>query len=87
MTVSNPRRYTISCHGKPTDTIAGNITCSAYDAAKAYVAEFLPGYTLISCQYWAVEEDEDYGLHTLWRAGAINYETQMGEVIWVRDLT
>ena len=64
MTTSNPRRYTISCQGKPTDTIAGNITCSAYDAAKNYVQEFLPGYTLISCNYRMEQRDEKYGLHT-----------------------
>lgn len=85
MTISNPRRYTISCQGKPTDTIAGNITCSAYDAAKAYVAEFLPGYTLISCSYRLTSASEEYGLHTLYKAEAINHETQMGEVIWVRE--
>jgi hypothetical protein len=85
MTVSNPRRYTISCQGKPTDTIAGNITCSAYDAAKAYAAEFLPGYTLIACSYRQVQESEDYDLHILWRAEVINHDTQMGEVIWVRE--
>lgn len=87
MTVSNPRRYTISCQGKPTDTIAGNITCSAYDAAKAYVAEFLPGYTLVSCSYRLVQRSEEYGLHTLWKAEAINHDTQMGTDIWVRALT
>ena len=86
MTTSNPRRYTISCQGKPTDTIAGNITCSAYDAAKNYVQEFLPGYTLISCNYRMEQRDEKYGLHTLYKAEAINHDTQMGETIWVREL-
>lgn len=86
MTTSIQRHYTISCKGKPTDTIAGNITCSAYDAAKNYVQEFLPGYTLISCSYHLVLETKKYGLHTLYKAEAINHDTQMWEVIWVREL-
>lgn len=87
MTTSNPRRYTISCQGKPTDTIAGNITCSAYDAAKEYASQFLPGYTLVSCSYRLVQASKQYGLHALYLAAAINHETQMGADIWVRDLT
>ncbi len=87
MTTSIQRHYTISCKGKPTDTIIGHFTCSAYDAAKNYVQEFLPGYTLISCAYQRVQETEKHGLHTLYKAEAINHDTQMGEVIWVRDIT
>ena len=86
MTTSIQRHYIISCKGKPTDTIIGHFTCSAYDAAKNYVHEFLPGYTLISCAYQRVLVSEKHGLHTLYKAEAINHDTQMGEVIWVREL-
>lgn len=86
MTTSNPRTYVVSCKGCPTDTLV-NVVCSAYDAAKNYVQEFLPGYTLISCRYSGVEKGDNDTFRTLWRAEAINHDTQMGEVIWVRDLT
>ena len=86
MTTSNPRTYVTYCKGYPTDTLV-NIVCSAYDAAKNYVQEFLPGYTLISCNYRMEQRDEKYGLHTLYKAEAINHDTQMGETIWVRDLS
>ena len=86
MTTSNPRTYVVSCQGCPTDTLV-NVVCSAYDAAKNYMQEFLPGYTLISCNYRMEQLDEKYGLHTLYKAEAINHDTQMGETIWVRDLT
>ena len=86
MTTSNPRTYVVSCQGYPTDTLV-NVVCSAYDAAKNYVQEFLPGYTLISCSYRMAQVDEKWGHHYLYKAEAINHDTQMGEVIWVRDIT
>ena len=86
MTTSIQRHYTISCKGKPTDTIIGHFTCSAYDAAQNYMQEFLPGYTLISCSYRMAQVDEKWGHHYLYKAEAINHDTQMGEVIWVREL-
>jgi hypothetical protein len=85
MTTSNPRTYVVSCQGHITDTLV-NVVCSAYDAAKNYTQEFLPGYTLISCNYRMEQHDEKYGLHTLYKAEAINHDTQMGKTIWVRDL-
>lgn len=86
MTTSNPCTFVVSCQGYPTDTLV-NVVCSAYDAAKYYVSEFLHGYTLISCSYRMAQVDEKYGPHTLYKAEAINHDTQMGETIWVRDLT
>lgn len=84
--MTTTRTYAISCKGKPDDTLTGNFHVAAYDAAKNYLGLYLPGFTMISCRYVKVQNTEKHGLHTLWKAEAINHETQMGEVIWVREL-
>ena len=80
------RSYAISSQWCPDDTLTGGYFVAAYDAAKNYVGLYLTGYTLVSCTYSRIQDTEKHGLHTLWRAEAVNHDTQMGAVIWVREL-
>ena len=80
----NTRSYTVSSDGRPDDTLTGNWTVAAWDAAKNYAGIHLPGFAGVSCRYVKCQDTEKHGLHTLWRAEAYNGEE--GRAIWVREL-
>lgn len=84
----NHRRYTIHCtlDGAPEDTLTGGWAFCPHDAVKNYGTLYLPGYTVLPPTYVKVQDTERYGVHTLWKAEAINQETQTGVVLWVREL-
>ena len=84
----NQRHYTIKAtlDDAPEDTLTGGWMVGPHDAAKNYAALYLPGYTVLPPQYVKVQDTEKHGLHTLWKAEAVNQETQHGVTVWIREL-
>ena len=63
-----------------------NVDTTSHDAAKNYATLYLPGYTVLTPQYVKVQVTEKHGLHTLWKAEAVNQEMQHGVIVWIREL-
>ena len=84
----NQRHYTIKAtlDDAPEDTLTGNWALGPHDAAKNYATLYMPGYTVLTPQYVKVQVTEKHGLHTLWKAEAVNQETQHGAIVWIREL-
>ena len=82
------RRYTIhsTLELTPVDTLTGGWMVGPHDAAKNYATLHMPGYTVLVPQYVKVQDTEKHGLHTLWKAEAVNQETQHGVTVWIREL-
>lgn len=81
------RSYAISCENCPDDTLTGNYSVNAHDAAKNYIGLYLPGYALASCRFVKVQETEKHGLHSLWKAEAYNQDQSRGVALFVRELS
>ena len=84
----NQRRYTITAtlDGAPEITMTGGWMVGPQDAAKSYADLYMQGYEVLTPQYVKVQDTEKYGLHTLWKAQAVNQETQRGVIVWIREL-
>ncbi len=84
----NQRHYTIKAtlDDAPEDTLTGNWALDPHDAAKNYATLYMPGYTVLTPQYVKVQDTKKHGLHTLWKAEAVNQETQHGVIVWIREL-
>jgi hypothetical protein len=76
-------------------TVPGNVhaheftaswSVSAYDIAKGFLGRNYPGYKLVSVTYYAVQETPKFGLHTLYRAEAVNADQTEGLLFHVREL-
>jgi len=84
----NQRRYIIhsTLELTPVDTLTGGWMVGPHDAAKNYATLYMPGYTVLTPQYVKVQDTKKHGLHTLWKAEAVNQETQHGVIVWIREL-
>ena len=82
------RSYTIhsTLELTPVDTLTGGLAFGPHDAAKNYATLHMPGYTVLTPKYVKVQDTEKHGLHTLWKAEAINQETQHSVIVWIREL-
>ena len=90
--MSTERVYKVSAHvapglqKPPEEAMAGPYWFGPHDAARAYVGKYMPSYTVLYASYVKIQDTEAYGLHTLWRASAIDHAAQLGADIWIREL-
>lgn len=70
----------------PKESVNGNFSFGALDAAKWYAAKHLPDYRVISCKYVKAEETETHGAYDLWKAEAVNGAHTYGCHFWIKSI-
>lgn len=79
------RTYLISSSGCPTDTLYGDFSVGPFNAAVNYAGLYLAGYEVIPEGCIQCPDMIDDVVYSVWRFEAINHDTQMGALMWVRE--
>ena len=80
------RHYSITCDGFQLSLLEGGFSFSASDAGHKWLSEKEPEYEPCSAFYLKTNEDEENGLHTIWRMEAYDHDADKGIVIYIREL-